>query len=244
MADLLNKTEKNEEAIIMLQDLLRMKPDYSDASKLLGNILYDEERFKEAVSVYTDALKYNPTDYYLYYCMGMAYTRLNDFQKAKQFYDKAAILNTYLYNGQYDLALISMIQGELDEAESHLLQALQEEELNGVIYFYLAQIAIIRGHKDKAIMYLNLALEIDTKEIESRIKQQPLFIEIQDKLIIPNEERKIEIKLSKREVDINKYLEDMYSLVDSLNGSKMENEDNTEKVLDEVEQVEEIEKER
>ncbi|MBR1653499.1 MAG: tetratricopeptide repeat protein, partial [Clostridia bacterium] len=85
VATLLQQTEKNEEAVIMLQDLLKMKPDYLDATLLLGNILYDEERFKEAVSVYISALRYNPTEYELYYNIGMSFTRLNDFQKAKEY---------------------------------------------------------------------------------------------------------------------------------------------------------------
>ena len=113
----------------MLQDLFKLKPDYLEASKLLGNILQDEERFKEAVSVYMYALRYNPADYELYYNLGMTFTRLNDFQWAKEFYRKAAKINTYLYNGQYNLALIEMIQGELEQAEKYLQQAIKEEEL-------------------------------------------------------------------------------------------------------------------
>ena len=240
VAELLNKTEKNEEAIIVLQDILRTKPDYVQASKLLGNILYDEERFKESISVLYDALKYHPTDYDLYYGIGMAFTRLNDFQKAKEFYQKAAILNTYLYNGQYTLALIAMIQGELDEAQKYFEQALNQEELEPVAYFYLAQIAILKNNKDKAITYLNLALELDKKEIEKRIKAQPLFIGIEDKLVIPNESRKIKITLSEREQKNNKYLEEMFMVVTSLNESKLTSEEGRNK---DDEQYQEIEQE-
>lgn len=225
VADMLNKNEKNDDAIMMLQDILRQKPDYLDASKLLGNILYDEERFKEAISVFYDALKYNPVDYDLYYYIGMAFTRLNDFQRAKEFYEKAAMLNTYLYNGQYNLGLIALIQGDIDEAENYFEQALQSEEIEPVAYFYLAQIAMLKGNKDKAVTYLNLALELDKENIEKRIEGQPLFIDIQDKIIIPNETRKIKITLSKREQETNKYLEEMYSLITSLHGSKISNED-------------------
>lgn len=217
VAFLLQETNKNEEAIIMLQDLLKMKPDYFEASQLLGNILYDQERFKEAISVYMDSLKYNPTKYELYYNIGMAFTRINDFQKAKEFYQKAAKLNTYLYNGQYNLALIAMIQGELEEAEKCFLRTLQNEELEPIAYFFLAQISLIKGENDKALNYINIALELD-KDIEKRIVKQPLFLPIKDKIRIPNETRKIKMKLSNRERETNKYLEEMFNLVDSLNG--------------------------
>ena len=43
------KNEKKDEAIIMLQDLLKIKPDYLQATQLLGDILYEEERFESHV---------------------------------------------------------------------------------------------------------------------------------------------------------------------------------------------------
>ena len=54
---LLNKNSKQEEAEEMLEDLLAKKPEYYKASELLGTILYDQEKFKQAVSVYLEALK-------------------------------------------------------------------------------------------------------------------------------------------------------------------------------------------
>ena len=247
VASLLLQTDKKDESVIMLQDLLKMKPDYLQATLLLGNILYDEERFKEAVSVYMSALRYNPTEYELYYSIAMAYTRLNDFPKAKEYYKRAAILNTYLFNGEYDLALIAMIQGELDEAERHLQKAAHQEDIEPLAYFYLAEIALLKDEDDKAINYINLALELD-KKIEKKIKQQPLFAKIQDKIRIPDEpSRKINICLSEREIKTNEYLEEMFNLVDSLNGgnSYQHEENSIEENENEKEELEEeIDKER
>ena len=48
-----------------------------------------------------DALKYAPNNFELYYQMGMAYTMLNDFQNAKLCYQKAASINSALYNAYY-----------------------------------------------------------------------------------------------------------------------------------------------
>lgn len=242
VALLLQQTNRNEDAVIMLQDLLRMKPDYLDATLLLGNILYEEERFKEAISLYTTALRYHPTEYELYYDMGMAFTRLNDFQKAKEYYQRAAILNSYLYNGQYNLALIAMIQGELDTAEKHLQKALQQEELEPIGYFYLALIALLKDEKEKAVNYINLALELD-KKIEKKIAEQPLFLPIQDKIRVPNESsRKINITLSKKELKTNEYLEEMYNLVDSLNSGNIVKDEEVK--IEEIQLENENEKER
>ena len=172
---------------------------------------------------------------------GMSFTRLNDFQRAKEFYKRAAKLNSYLYNGQYNLALIAMIEGELEEAEKRLLKVINEEELEATAYFYLAQIELLRGENEKALNYTNLALELD-KEIEEKIIQQPLFIPIQDRIRIPDEpSRKVKVNLTDKEVKTNKYLEEMYNLVDSLNGGKISKVEEEKQI--EEEQLEE-EKER
>ena len=79
IAFLLNKNSKQEEAEEMLEDLLAKKPEYYKASELLGTILYDQEKFKQAVSVYLEALKYNPTRYELYYELGERLTKLESY---------------------------------------------------------------------------------------------------------------------------------------------------------------------
>ena len=64
----------------------------------MGDILNKKQNYKEAVQVYMNALKYRPADYELYYNLGMTYTLLNDFSKAKECYEKAAQINTLLYH--------------------------------------------------------------------------------------------------------------------------------------------------
>ena len=74
---------------------------------VIDNIFNDieTEKYKEAVSILTEALKYNPTSFELNYELGMAYTMLNDFQNAKLYYEKAAELNSLVYNTKYSLFL-------------------------------------------------------------------------------------------------------------------------------------------
>ena len=52
-----------------------------------ADLLYNENEFKEATQIYLNALKYKPSDYDLYYNLGMTYTMLNDFQRAKEYYE-------------------------------------------------------------------------------------------------------------------------------------------------------------
>ena len=73
--------------------------------------------YKEAVNIYQNALRYNPTSYEINYNLGIAYTMLNDFQNARVCYEKAAELNSLLYNAKYSLAEIALIYKELEEME-------------------------------------------------------------------------------------------------------------------------------
>ena len=58
IAELLHELGRENDAITMLGNLLENKPEYYNATLLLGDLLCKENRFKEAVSVYQEALKY------------------------------------------------------------------------------------------------------------------------------------------------------------------------------------------
>lgn len=112
--------------------MLKKKPEHFKCTELLGDILIEQERYKEAISAYTNSLRYNPANYNLYYNLGIAYTMLNDFQRAKEYYEKAAELNSLLYHAKLSLAQIAIIYGELDEAEMYLFESLKDKELESV----------------------------------------------------------------------------------------------------------------
>lgn len=224
IAGFLKELNKNEEAINMLNDLLKKKPDYLDASLLLGDILYMEERFKEATFVYSDALKYNPGNYEIYYNLGMVYTRLNDFQKAKEYYETAAEINSLLYSAKFSLAQIAMIYGDLEEAKRRFMECLTSENMESGAYYYLAQICMLKGEKEKAIDYINVAIELDSK-IYKKIEGQAIFAPIIKKIRVPNLNDTLNItkseKISIKEEKTQKHLEDTYYLVNKLNNNDL-----------------------
>lgn len=225
IAFLLNQIEKPEEAKKMLQELLDKKPEYYKASDLLGSILYDQEQFREAVNVYLKALNYNPDVYELYYGLGMAYTRLNDFQTAKEYYDKAAKLNSLLFHAKINIAQIMLLQGELEDAEEKFLECMEDKDSEPDAYFYLAIIYLLKGDKDRAVSYANIAVELDQK-IYKRICRQELFAPIMDQ--IRNESSKNHKNtLTKQEYKTKKHLEEMFALVSKMtsNGRKIDRND-------------------
>lgn len=217
IASLLTQFDKKEEAEQMLGNLLQKKPEYYQATELLGELLIEKEMYKEAVSVYTEGLKYNPTNYELNYNLGIAFTMLNDFQSAKIYYEKAAELNSLAYNSKYSLAEIAMIYKELEEAEQHFLEVLEEEngELEADSYYELAKINMIKGEKEKAIHYANIAIEVDAKKIVPKIKSEDVFIPILVKINIPfnldglDEDKESTKKMTEKELMVKEHLEEM-----------------------------------
>ena len=219
IAELFNKTGKQNGAIKILQELLRKKPEWEEATLLLGDIFQEQERFKEAVSLYLDAIQYHPENYDLYYNLGMVYTMLNDFQSAKEYYEKAAELNSLLYNAKYNLGQIALLYNELEEAEDYFMECLQDEELEEDAYFYLAYIAMLKGDELKAIDYLNVAVD-ENPEIYDRIKKELIFKLILYKVDKPSDNRspkKKNVKITKKEKQTIKHLKHTYEVVGNLN---------------------------
>ena len=224
LCEVLNKNKQNQEAINLLEEILKQKPEYEKASNLLGEIFFEEEMYKEAISVYMSALRYNPGSYDLYYSLGMAYTMINDFQRAKEFYSKAAEINTLAYNAKLNLGQIALIYGDLDEAEQWFIQAGKQEDLEAGSYYYLSQIALLKGDEDKAKNYMNVAVQLDPK-VYKQAQRDPVFTPIKEKINPPEENKKKEKNktLSKKEKSVNRHLMKTCILVKNLSKEDIRN---------------------
>ena len=229
IADLLRDLGKKDEAIQMLEHLVKTKPDCYEASCLLGELLCEQERFKEAANVYNAALIYNPGAFDLYYNLGIVYTRLSDFQMAKEMYEKAAAINHKMYGANYNLGLIAFIQRDYDTAEKYFENSLYGE-LEAMSYYQLAKIYVQKGDKDKAINFLNKAIEIEPKLLKLAEKEKSFekikeYITVSVKMDekedveeLENEEEKEEkaLILKEQEAEARKYLEYTARLVEEM----------------------------
>ena len=221
VAKLLDGLDKKEEASQMLYSLLNKKPEMTEASILLGEILIENEMYKEAVNVYQDALRFDQVNYDLYYNLGIAYTMLNDFQNAKTCYEKAAEINSLLHNAKYSLAEIALIYKDLEEAERRFLETIEDEELSADSYYELAKIYLIKGDKETAIRYINTAIDANSKKIVEKVKKDPIFIPIMAKISIPfnleePEKEENANRLKEKEIKAKEHLEEMSELTRNL----------------------------
>ena len=63
------------------------------------------------------------------------------------------------------------------EAEKFFMECLEKEDIEAGSYYYLAQINMLKGEKQKAINYLNVAIELDSS-IYKEIETQSIFLPI------------------------------------------------------------------
>ena len=220
LALIYNKDKKNQQAIEILKEVLKRKADYLDASICLGSILYEADMFKESIIVFQDALKFHPGEYKLYYYMGMTYTRLNDFPNAKEYYKKAATINSTLNAAKLNLGQISLIFKDYDEAEKYFMECIEndDEEIQAEAYYYLAKIKLINNDSNLAIHYANIALELDPNLIE-KMKKDMYFATILGKLK-PKGVYQAKTKLKVKEKNIINYLDKTFSVVKTLTSDK------------------------
>lgn len=221
ITNLLKDLGKKDEAIEMLQNLLRNKPDYYDASIQLGELLCEQERFKEALTVYHDALRYNPAEYELYYNLGIVYTRLSDFQAAKEMYEKAAEINHRLYLAYYSLGIIALFEKDLDSAMEYFQKSIYED-LEPSAYYQLAKIYILKNEKDMAINFLNKAIELD-RSLLKKAEKEPVFETIKQYITVSVDINEFDRdkKFTKKENDTLNFLEETFLTVESLKQNTM-----------------------
>ena len=242
IAFLLQELDKNKEAETMLTNLIKIKPDYYEASNLLGEVLCKQNRFKEAINIYMDALKYRPEDYELYYNLGIVYTMINDFQNAKVCYEKAAQINHELYNAHYSLGQLALLSHDLDLAEKYFTESLYGEDVEAKSYFQLAKIYMAKNNKEKAIIFINKAIELDI-QYSKKIDEEPIFMPIRKYIIIPEqalEEPKNELRLE--EMIAQKHLEETYNVVKDMEINNAENDLEKKEAIERNEQIENNEK--
>ncbi len=76
-----------------------------------------------------------------------------------------------MYNANYNLGLIAFIQGDYDTAEKYFEKSIYGN-LEAKSYYQLAKIYIYKGEKDKAINFLNKAIELDSKLLKVAEKEK------------------------------------------------------------------------
>ena len=124
-----------------------------------------------------------------------------------------------------------------EEAEKYFMKNVQSEEKEAGPYYYLAQIAMLKGEEEKAVNYINLAIQMDY-EIYEKIIKDPIFFAIKARIQPNLEKTKLEAKMNEKEKKAREHLKNTYILVGRLNNNDIKMMENMRKVSKEKDQRE------
>ena len=94
-----------QEAEKLLADILKETADHVEAGQLLGEILAPQKKWQEVVDVLEPLLKYRH-DYPTYHLLAEAKYNLNDYEKARKYFEEAIKLNPKSGSDHYQLGNI------------------------------------------------------------------------------------------------------------------------------------------
>ena len=213
---LLRDLGRNKEAIQMLDNLLKVKPEHCLASEMLTELLIEAEEYKKAIKVINKALKIHEDKEELIYNLGIAYAKTNEFSLAKKCFEKVVSLNNQHYNAYYRLGQIALLYRDFDMAETYFSNSTYNEK-EAKSYYELTKIYMMKNQKDKAALAVQKAIDADSNFYEIA-KEEPILFPI--KQFIKKPEQIIEAKKqeeTKKEKMIEEYLNDTYNLTKILN---------------------------
>ncbi len=162
------KMEKIDSAIALYNRCLELKPDYSTAFKQLGYINYNDEKYKEALqlfSKYEEAAKKEIRDYLYWYRKGFSYNALKEYENAKTYLNKSMGFKTDYVNTYLELGFASSRLKQDEEAIGYYKKAMELDPKNHVPYNGIAE--VYRDNKrnmDEAMAWYQKTLDINPKE--------------------------------------------------------------------------------
>ena len=150
-----------EEAIKNYKDALAIKPDYSDASYNLGNVLKDLGHLDEAVKSYKKTIAIEPNYHAAQHNLGVTLQELGLLNDAAEQYEKAINIKPDNIEARINLGSVYQSLGQLEEAIEQYESILSSNPKNVEVLNNLGIIYRELGHADEAISYYKKALEND-----------------------------------------------------------------------------------
>jgi len=151
-----------EDAVVNYEEALAIKPDYSDVSYNLGNVLRDLGRLEEAVKSYQNAITIEPLYHAAQFNLGVTLQELGHLNDAAEQYEQAIKINPDNLEARINLGYVYQTLGQLDEAIEQYVIILAIDSENVEVLNNLGIIYRELGRVDEAISYYKNALDVDS----------------------------------------------------------------------------------
>lgn len=211
--ELLEYLDKKDEAITLIERLLKVYKRYPKAYIMYANLILEKGNLKEVAKIYEEGLSYNKESKEIMYNLASIYVRLNEYSLAKKNLESIFKLDKKSHIVCLNLAQIAMIEREYSEAKMYLDIAKKEKEIEDIVYYEIAKINVLERKEEEAISNLNKALEIN-QDIIRKINATEIFKEIRQHTIMKVEliQRK-RVEIEEKYVDTINMLEEALELI-------------------------------
>jgi Flp pilus assembly protein TadD len=122
---LLASAGRNDEAVALLREAIRLNPASAEAQSNLGVALGHIGRLAEAVTHYREAIRIEPGDALTQTNLGNALSTLGQFPEAIQHFEAALRVSPNRVDTHIDWGAVLLKQGAVDEAIDHFSEALR-----------------------------------------------------------------------------------------------------------------------
>jgi arylsulfatase A-like enzyme/predicted Zn-dependent protease len=154
---------KPDEAIRIIQGIIASDPDVTDAYFSIGNIYFQEQKYKEAIDFFKQVLGRKPDDSFAAINVALAYEGMGRFDEAEKFlldYIRQGFVDSQFY---FMLGNMNFIQKKYDQAAPYFKKCLSSNAESAGSYNMLAAIAIVKDNPDEADQYLSQAFQINPR---------------------------------------------------------------------------------
>jgi hypothetical protein len=161
--ELLEKSNKRQEAFAALKSAIDIFPQYFDALEMLGTEQVKDAQYESAIPLLTKALEVNSRAYASCFALGVAQYNLKQLQPAIESFRRALLLNEKSINANLWLGIALRQTSRPDEAEAYLKRA-----------DVLAESKLPDAHWQLALLFNQLKRYTEAAdELEKFLKVQP-----------------------------------------------------------------------
>ena len=154
---------KPDEGIRTIQAIIAADPDVTDAYFAIGNILFQEQKYQEAIGYFRQVLSRKPDDSFAAINIALSYEGQGKFDEAEAFLlddIKKGFEDSQFY---FMLGNMNFMQKKYDKAVPYLEKCLASNAESAGSYNILAAIDIVKNDIPRAEEHLRKALEISPR---------------------------------------------------------------------------------
>lgn len=152
---------RKDEYIQHSRDLLKLNPGNLKVRMDLGELLYDEKRFDEAIEEFTEIKNKLESYPKVHYQLARVYLAKNDLEKAREMAQKELDLNPKLDSAHFIMGEVHRINKEYREAIARYENAisLNTKSVEGLVA--MASVKLAQNYANEALELLNRAVKED-----------------------------------------------------------------------------------